>query len=82
MYDSQQEIQTWCAGANVAQICKTAQFQKYLEEKNFIMVMVNIKEQFKNMTLCKQIHVKKRRKAYYFVAEGITASERKESRIC
>lgn len=51
------------------------------------MFMVNIKEKFKNMTMFKQIHVKKRRKgrqqqAYYFKAEGFITSERKESRIC
>lgn len=51
------------------------------------MVMVNIKEQFEKTTLFKQKHVKKRskgrqQKAYCFVAEGITISERKESRIC
>lgn len=51
------------------------------------MVMVNTKDQFKNMTQFKQIHVKKRRKsrqqkAYYFEAEGISTSEKKESRIC
>lgn len=43
------------------------------------MFMVNIKEKFKNMTMFKQIHVKKRRKgrqqqAYYFEAEGFIPS--------
>lgn len=49
------------------------------------MVMINIKEQFKNMILFKQIYVKKKRKArqqnaYYL--EGIITYERKERRIC
>lgn len=33
---------------------------KKTQRKNFIMVMINIKEQFKNMILFKQIYVKKK----------------------